>query len=499
MNQLAERINSNQEDIAAVLKAFFLPKEFGHGFRLASEGAGMKSACANMSLSYDSGSWETTTVDDLLPADELIMCLFGNPLRSYIQFEHNPAGTLFAYQVQNLDGTLDWVVPQAAAVGGLPISIELKPRWATGFSSYLPHGPILFPGVDQTGHYYLWVDQGVASTNPATVRGLVVHLSQPPVVAAAGFIDWWYWNGKNPVHWAQSVITTGAQDYSQTVPAGGAYMYVTITSAEDLGVPQIATLTLQQDSATWGHHCVSDINSLLSSAYGIRVNSATVRVQNDSSPLYRNGKLVSVTVPACTAWNSIAPQGVDYIADLQQYRERVAENGYYGVLLPDSDADVSEFYDDISASSYAAASTLTQAAFPLVERRPFKIVGLRVPIAGGRAITCDVTHTIEYLTNNKLVGQNVSSFSEKTLIAAIVIASTMETDYDNPVHWRQILSTIATYLPLGAKALMTALQLFGYNTVAQQLEQRQPLVDKFAGSLQEISMAAAKNKRGSER
>jgi hypothetical protein len=503
MDQIADRINaSSPESIASVLRGFFLPKEFGNGFRLASEGAGMKTACANMSLSYDTGDWDQATAPGLLEEDELICCLMGNPLRSYIQYDPNPNATEFSYEVQNVDGTTTWPLTQAAAVGGTAVTTELIPRWAVATSSYQPHGPILFPGFDNGGHYYLWCDSG--SNSPpdlaADARGLVVTLTTAPVAAVAGYIDWWIWTGKYPARYQRQTITTGRTVYSAAPPATGAYMFVTIQLREDLTpLTQSATLTLACNGPVWGHHCVSDITTLLTSAYGIRVNSASLRVQNDASPLYRDGKIVSVTIPANSSWISIASQGVDFLSTLSEYRERTADRGYYGVLLPDSDADVSEFYDDISASAFADSPTLNQAAFPLVERRPYKIVGIRVVQANGRSLTFDVTHTIEYLTNNKLVAQAVSNHSEQDLTAAIVIASTMETDYDNPVHWRDILSTIATYLPLGTKALMTALQLFGYNNVADQIQQRQPLVERLSDDMQAISAASARNKRGLER
>lgn len=503
MERLSERINSSPDQISSVLKAFFLPKEFGHGFRLASEGAAMKSAAANMSLSYDAGDWDQAITDAILPASEMIACLFGNPLRAYIQYEHNAGAEQYVYTVQNIDGTGNsWPITFSGNILGAIQTIELMPRWATATSSYQPHGPTLFPGYDHAGHYYLWVNQGAAVPPglPATARGLVVTLSVPPVAAAAGSVNYYVWNGKSSYLYATVVITTGVTTYSVAAPPGGGYMYVTVTMLEDL-LPAVQTVSLSLigDADVWGHHCVSDINSLLSSAYGIRVNSASVRLQNDSSALYRNGKIVSVTVPANSAWQSIAPQGCAFLTNLQMYRERTADKGYYGVILPDSDADVSEFYDDIAASAFSTETQLYQAAYPLVERRPFKIIGLTVPVAQGRAVTFDVTHTIEYLTNNKLVGQTVSTFSERDLIAALVIASTMETDYDNPVHWRHILNTIATYLPLGTKTLMSALQLFGYSDIANQIDQRQPFVEKFADNVREISVASSKNKRGSER
>lgn len=492
MATLSERINSSSEQIRQILQALFLPKEFGNGFRLASEGAGNKSACANMSLSYDSSSWESTTADTWLLESQLMVFLFANPLRSYIQYDHNPSGNVAEYLVSAVDGTTSWAIP--ASTNGERIATELIPRWATANSSYAPHGPILFPGYDRCGHYYLFVSTGdVTPVPPATAYGLVVSLSVAPVAANAGNIRWYVWSGKAPFLWYSETITTNVQNYSCVVPDGGAYMYAVVEYTENVA-NQTASLTIREQSYVWQHHCVSDINSLLTQAYGIRVNSATIRVQNDAAPLSREGMIVSATIGANSSWQTVS-LGTDYLMNVQLARDRTADRGYYGIVLPDSDDDVSEFYSDISASAFSTAPTLTQAAFPLNERRPYKAIAINVATSAGRSFTFDVTHTIEYLTNNKLVGQNVSDFSEKSLEAAIVIASTMETDYDNPVHWRDILQTIATYLPLGAKVLTSALQLFNYNDIANQIEARQPSLDRFSNNLAEISQASAKNKR----
>lgn len=451
----------------------------------------MKTAAANMSLSYDTSQWETATVDSMIPATDMLLFLFGNPLRSYIQFEHNPSHAVFTYDVQAVDGTYTWPLT-SLGVSATPLHTELIPRWATCSTAFQPHGAILFPGYDNAGHYYLWVDSGSAST------GLVVHLAVPPVAVNSGLVRWFYWTGKTAAPWGSMTITTGQQDYATSPPAGGAYMYAVVIYTETAIVGQAVSLSVHGNQPVWGHHCVSDINSLLGQAYGIRVNSASVRVQNDSSPLYRDGKIVSVTVGPGTCWASVS-QSTDFLAHLQGFRQRTADKGYYGVVLPNSDADVSEFYDDIAASASSSDQTLYQAAYPLAERRPFKAIGLTVEQTQGRAITIDVTHTLQYLSNNKLISQNNSRVAEPSLDAAIVIASTMDTDYDNPVHWRDILQTIATFVPLGTKALISALQLFNYNSIASQLEARQPIIERLADNFSEISAASTKNKRGSER
>ena len=257
--------------------------------------------------------------------------------------------------------------------------------------------------------------------------------------------------------------------------------------------PTISTCTVRvrgSGQGVWCHRPVSDINTLMANAFGIRVNSATVKVQNNASVMNKNGDIISVTVSKSLPWTNIA-SGCDTLAGLQNYRERVADNGYFGVLLPDSDEDVSEYYDDIAADA-ARNGTVSQTSYPLSERRPYKAFGITVPVAAGRSFTFDVTHTIEYITNNKLVGQGTSQFSEDSVKAAIVIASTMETDYENPSHWKDIVSSIGKYLPGTASALTSALRIFGFDDIAGLIDGRSKNIEQLGATLQSFKKKKTK-------
>jgi hypothetical protein len=477
MEELRKRLEVDQSDVGKILRALFLPKIYGDEFRLASEGAGMKSAAANMSVNYSSASWDTATADNQIPASDLMGFLFGNALRAFILFEHNPTGAQSSYALQNLLGT--------GSVFTLPqfVDTEIVPRYAIPNSAYQPHGAFLFPGYDEAGHFYIWVDNGTAAGN----NSLDVDLNAGPATTN-GMITWWRWDGKHAVRHDLQQFVVAQQTYTSRPPVGGAYMFASVYN-QDANVTS-CQVTANCTQGIWGHHPVSDITTLMTNAFGIRVNSATVKVQNNASFNNKNGDFTTVTVSKSLPWCQIA-SGAQNLSNLQNYRDRPADNGYFGVILPDSDEDVSEFYDDIAAGA-TRASTINQFAYPLSERRPYKAIGLTVPIAAGRSFTWDVTHTIEYITNNKLVGQGVSQCSEDSVKAAIVIASTMETDYENPSHWKDIVATIGKYIPGSLKALTTGLRIFGFEDPASFLEKRAPLIDEFGNQLRSFKKKKSK-------
>ena len=434
MQALAKRLQTVPADVAAILRAFFLPKRYGNDFRLASEGAGLPSAAANMSLSYNTQSWEQATTTTLLPSTDYMVFLFANPLRAFIQYYHNPANAVYTYNLVSREATgTTFTIPRY-------LETPLYGRLAQPASSFQPHGQIMFAGHDEAYHSYFHVSQA-----DGTTYGMVVTLNTPTTFADLTIVRFYAWDGKHPRLIQTTKMALGADTVvleAANLPAGGAYIYATIQNP-DLVVTS-CTVSIVGNSAVWGHKCVSDIQTLLNQAYGIRVNSCSLRVQNDASPLKRNGNTTAVTVSKSIPWTNFATSA-SALSSLQNYREFTADKGYYGIPLPDSDEDVSEFFDDICDSAFQA-NTFNNFGYPLSERRPYKAVAFNIPIAAGRSLTFDVTHTVEYLTNNKIPEQKLSTVSEDSVRAAIVIASTQETDYENIANWRDALETVAEYM-----------------------------------------------------
>lgn len=450
MQSLAERLQTVPADVAAILRAIFLPKRYGNDFRLASEGAGQKSAAANMSVNYNSNDWDSATVDGLIPATDLLCFLFANPLRSFILYDHNYAEQTYSY---------DLIDPRTNTTTFLIAPYTKIPTWcryATPNTAYQPHGPYLFPGYDEGGRLYLWCNQAY-NEDDGIPLGLEITLNAPSTFNSGVIVQYYAWDGKHP-RLLQTTLVAATQtviylDHTN-LPAGGAYIYATVHNEQYVNPVSFSARMIGM-SGVWGHHPVSNIETLIQQSFGIRVNSCSLRVQNDASPLSRNGNTIAVTVSKSLPWCNFAT-GSSALSQLQNYREFTADKGYYGLPLPDSDDDISEFYDDVSASSFRN-STWTCTSYPLSERRPYKAVGFNIPVAAGRALTFDVTHTIEYLTNNKLQELKLSTTSEKSVAAALVVASTQETDYTNIPNWQSALETVAGYMQTNDVAEQVAL------------------------------------------
>lgn len=455
MEELERRIQTDNSDVGRILRALFLPKLYGDNLRLASEGAGVKTAALNLSYLYDiTDDWTASNTNGMLSASDEMLFVFGNPLRSAIVYYHNNPGSYYAYDIYNSEHKKTWdltpgVTMELRGTYGLPALLPIPSAWS-------PHGPVLFAGYDRYGHNYVWVD---GSPRAGASNTLAVFLDPPPATTAER-IEWWIWDGMKAVIWdAQSSVALQAA-YQTVPPLGGAYMFATVRLLDKTSNVLTGACQVIGNRDCWGHKALvtgglgdataqTPDTGLLAQTFGIRVNAAAVKCQNNSQEINKNGNIISCTVAKGIPWSSIALGG-GVLSNLQNYRERVAENGYYGVLLPDSDDDISEFYDDITTQTTFADVEFGVYAYPLTERRPYKAVSLAVPLSTGRSFAFDITHCIEFLTNSDLASIDVSPFSEDSLIAAIVAASTMETDYENPTHWRKILGTIGRY---GSRAI----------------------------------------------
>ncbi len=417
---------ANPPTVDAVVRAFMLPKEFGAGFRLACEGAAMRTAVASMSEEYTLGDWADATVAKYLPANQSMFFLFANPLRACVYYLPNTAAALCRYDALPLD-------PIGANSFKAPVTVFAQPLQFAGASPAVTsalnaHGAFLAAGLDVAGNTYLWVD------NHAGEGTCEVNWNSP-ALGTEYQVQFFVWNGRTAQPYSEILTSVLGQDlFSTTAPVGGAYMFATITNSGALY--RTVTFNINTTGPIWAHKPMSNLSSFLSLAQGIRVNATAVKLQNNASINDKNGKLISATVAPTISWTQLAT-GFDAVSQIATYTDRPAEKGYYGFLAPQDEDDVSDFYPDIMRSPYPT-SAVVLTGFPLIERRPYKVIALSVPIAVGRSFVWDVTHSIEYLTTKKVIEQEYSALSRETLQQAISTLRRFDSDYESPDQLRSL-------------------------------------------------------------
>lgn len=450
--------------VSRLIRAFALPKEFGDGIRMASEGSGIKTATANLTTLYPASTWGAATADTRIPAGEMMAFLFPNLARSFVYYDHNPSAQTMTYAGQFSQGT--------TSVNCYPFqTTKIQPRYYTPSTSYRPHGDFLFCGEDGDS-LYTPLDQG---------NSLFVTLTPAPGTVN-GRVNFYLWDGKRGIPVATQAFVVGQQNYPHVALVPGDY-YATVSNHD--GVTLAAATAINGTSPVWCHRSVSNIDNLLTSCAGVRCNFSACKSQNTSNVQDKNGNIVSVTASSAIPWRQYAT-GFSAIAALDGMSTRIAEKGNYVFNVPDSDNDIDEFYDDITFGGFPGS--LSQISYPLSERQPYKIIALSVPTAAGRSFTFEVTHVLEYLSNVRLVEKDISSFSPDQVSAAVQLLRTMATDYDNDTHIGEILASIGKYLPRGAAAMSKLLRVFSSNSpavgaAADFLDSSEGAISQFANSL----------------
>ncbi len=449
MDALRQRLEQGNDGVSIILRAFCLPKEFGKGFRMPSAGACFPTAVADLPQELDLGDWADATVAGAIPAAQMMGFLFANPLRSFVRYLHNAAASQSSYIAIQANSPLNDTSTSVFTCNNNAPTV-LIPRWAipngsvfsvTPADALAAHGAFLYPATDQAGNTYLWCD------GDAGLLGRIQVLFSDPSTAAGEYtVEFFRWNGRCAVPYGVAVPESiGATNVNFPVPPGGAYMFPVVHVRRNTNVASTCQWGIHTTGGIWQHRAVSNIETIAPIANGIRVNSAAVKLQNNASVNDKNGKIISATVSTFIPWTNIA-SGYTAVSQLQGYVDRPADNGYYGFLVPDDDDDLSNFNNDLCMES-AVGIARSNTTYPLQERRPYKVIALEVPIAVGRSFIWDVCHTIEYLTNKKMVEQGKSQQSPEQAQAAVAVLRSMASDYENPLHFGKILKTIGKYLP----------------------------------------------------
>lgn len=448
MDQLRETLLNNPDPVGEIIRAIALPKEFGKGFRLASEGAGMPSAVADLSEEVPIDGWATATTDRYLPAGQTQGFCFANALRAAVVYQPNPGNLMIRY-----DG-----LPATKVIGTESIPVEsqqlIRAEWRGAHpaetSLYNPHGDFLAAGHDQAGRTYLWAD------NAAGVGFVEVNFANPASANDMIFANFVKWNGKTEEVFASGKVLSGNSALIASAPPGGGYVSVYVLNYDPLNSFTMNTATT---GACWAHRTVTNFDSIAPIANGIRTNSAAMKLQNSATADSKNGKIISANVSKAIPWQAIAT-GYNTVSQMQNNDDRVADNGNYVFLVPDSDQDFDEFYDDVCTDA-SPNPLLFRCSYPLSERRPYRTIAANVPVAAGRAFTWEIIQTIEYQTNKMMVEQGYSQYTEEQQAAAVRILRTMEQSYENPTHIGAILATIGKYLPRAAGVASNVLRFFG--------------------------------------
>lgn len=452
---LENLIRDVEGNVWDIVRAVALPKEFGDGFRIASEGSGMSSAVAKITQNINLDVWAGGPVPGAptpyLPDDEQMCFLFNNVCRTLVYLRRAPAGSDHYHYRATVQG--DQTNPPAHLHPCVPYG---QTTFSMGFAElqigtinwWDPHGPLLFPGVDQDGRTYLWVD----------AEGIFTATFAVAPAAVTGCVVFYIWNGKNRVQIGATQFVIAQQLYSsasfKSFYPKGAYMMCEVFNFT--GVALNVDLAVHGGTLypSWAHVSVFSAGGLgedglqyTTPIVACRTNAVAVKMENTSQQQQKNGSITAATIDPTVPWSYLT-SGYSAVTSQASYVTQDAATGYYGFPMVDDDDDVSDFYTDVCLPATTAANLINEhsiMAFPLNERGPYKVVAAQIPILEGRNFFYEVTTVVEYQTVDKVPEQGYTRFTPQEIEAAYEILRTMDSDWPNATHYTSILGSIGKW------------------------------------------------------
>lgn len=375
-----------------------------------------------------------------LPASELLVAVFRDPLRSVVYYDQNAAANKSKYNA--------FITPISGA-SAVPLQFLATPDvtdfdedihsqfWVADPSGdYDPHGPVLYSGSDdRTEKTYRWFDKGehiltqVQLTGASTSWGMTVTLDRFEQDAV---ID------KAVVTSSSGTGTLLAND--TTIPESG---YYSIHVFYNLGTPtSTGSLNIGSESETscFCHRALPDFEKNFLAIDGIRIMGVSAMYSNNAAQIQKAGTIVGYQVPKETDWQQFIGS-LEKVSKNNASRTMPIENGMYGFLKP-TEAEDFELIDEFGSDP--VSGSITASYFTLRNVKSYLILRGSIPPVDGRSGFITLAFSVEYMSTDVWRPLDVPRTKPELYKQAIAELKTITQWHENPSHvkeiFRQILS-----------------------------------------------------------
>lgn len=455
--------------------------------RFASQFQGAPTAVA-APFSVLQADWSTPDVSGAVPPGQYFFGVSRSPLTASFRYMPNAAHNAGSYQA--VFGQADDHPPLATftlstlSAGDVPLTWnltpgylrELDPLWWDDTDpdladAYHPHGPTLYTVrtpdgktatyLDGTGDHptqvtLYYTDSGLT---PDTVPSTGDWESRPKVFFFAYRLA-----GNGWVAAGESVAT--ASDFGESVPheltvqvTAPGYYYFTVatppTTVKDVDgairarqacvVDYNARIEFTVTASIIGFAPIAHLPSLDQDVMGLRVNAVSGMMTPHPAMLYEGGQVAGVQLPSCCSWDQPLENDdpFSFITALQTSTTLPLKRGIYAFHKP---TDVDNF--ELQSPFIFHRSVITGTNNPLVPCGGWIVYAATVPLTDGGypsgACHLTITHAVEFQTTNTWFNVVPPSLTPKDYEVALEILRTTAQWHENPLHMKDILSTIAS-------------------------------------------------------
>lgn len=432
-----------------ITASFALPDEF-NPLRMRNEYSTEETALFKVNEEHKP-NWSSADPNGQLPAETHMEFIFNDLLRNRISYERNPTPLTWSYNWmfgRNMNGTNETAESIFAGANSDPMAVT----HATTVAAFKPHLDTYFACTDKN-RAGMWVD-GVAGA----LSSIEITLTPTPA-STTGVLVLWYWNDGQWEQIQQTNITTAVGTYTFQVGTSAYY------SVECLRPAAATSMAIRSfgNCGCWGHKYAPYALINASSIESCRMLGQSILVRNLSAPNYAAGNIVGVQPGKNRYWASFAANSssTDPYPVLENYAgvgaSRQLATGLYAFKKPTEEADLA-FRNPFTIENVPGSLTTswTSAQTPILNTE-YIVVAMQCSTPDGRNILVRTVHAGEIETGNQFLMVAKPMAQPQDWRDGVEAMASMQQFYDNPVHWKRILSTIGSIASVGGRIL----SLFG--------------------------------------
>lgn len=437
-----------------VTASFALPDDFVP-LRMRDEFSTESTALFKISEEHKTNWLQRPTTLQQLPPQSHVEFLFNDILCNRISYDGNAAQVQWIYNwifgktVFGAD-TLFCVLQAGSTSDPNQLSHALC------VSSYKPHRDIYFARFDKDMRG-MWVDgvAGAAST-------ITVTLGSVPAVTG-GQILLWYWNDGTWVQTQRAAVTNPTTVYNFSITASH-YYCITVTG---LAADNTFSVTSKGTCGCWGHSYLDYSLTNAPSIESVRVLGQSILVRNISAPAYRSGNITGIQPGKNRWWGCFAAfdGATDPYPVVENYAgsdaSKMLATGLFGFKKPTEESDLkvkSSFIVDNQPGSTTtvwtfAETPITNVTYLVVAMQCSEAVPLPAGTPTGKDLIIRTSTNGEYETSNNFMIKMKPLAEPSEWRDGMEALASLGQWYENPVHWRRILSTIGSVASVGGRIL----------------------------------------------
>jgi hypothetical protein len=438
---------------AAVCASFALPSDFAP-FRMRNEYTTEETALSHVFEEHQTfQSSGLPGANEQLLASQHLEFIFQDLLRNRISYVRNPQSVAWSYQ---------WCFGRSAAAANLTTQTifgsqdeYLVPSHAVATGGFTPHGPIYFAEND-SGITGMWVDTGPAAASQVQVSFQVAPTS------TTGTVLLYRWINGAWVEQGTLAITNAVNAYNFAISSVSAVYAIRIQGHANTLAAQV---THSGTCGCWGHFPSPYIVTNADSIESARVLGHSILIKNFTAPLYQDGDITGVQPGKSRVWTSFIGNisGTnDCFSMVRDYAKaentRPLKTGLYGFIKPtdDKDLELREPFVIVPRSNGTSSDTAWTFAKTPILNTAYIVVAMATNQAN-QNIVCRTDTSSEFETGNQFFNVDKPRAEPQEWRDGMEALASMQQFYENPTHWKRILSTIGSIASVGGRIL----SLFG--------------------------------------